>query len=105
MLELLDMSLKQAIEHRRSIYQLEQKSPISDARINEILEGAMKHVPSSFNSQSTRLVALIKAEHTKFWETVETILKAIVPENSWEHTAQRIAMFKGAYGTVSSRMR
>lgn len=95
------MSLKEAIAQRRSIYQLTKKSPIPDSKIQEILEAAIKHVPSSFNSQSSRLVVLLKADHDKFWNVVKDILNAIVPEDSWEHTLQRISGFEGGYGTVS----
>lgn len=96
----MDMSYKDAVLNRRTIYQLTNKSPISDEKIKEIVETAIKHVPSSFNSQSTRLVVLLKEEHSKFWQIVEDILKGIVPEDSWEHTAQRIAGFKNAYGSI-----
>ena len=94
------MSFKDAVVNRRTIYQLTNKSPIPDSKIQQIVEAAMKHVPSSFNSQSTRLVVLLKDEHTKFWSIVEEILKTIVPADNWEHTAQRINGFKGGYGSV-----
>lgn len=95
------MTLKDAVEHRRTIYQLTKKSTISDARIKEIVETAVKHVPSSFNSQSARLVVLLKDEHEKFWDIVRDILKGMVPEENWEHTGNRIAGFRNAYGSVS----
>lgn len=93
----------QAIENRRSIYTLTKKAPQSDARIREIVEAAIKHTPSTFNSQSSRLVVLLNEEHDKFWDTVIQILKAIVPADSWEHTGKRMDMFRGGYGTVCSR--
>lgn len=62
------LTLKEAVQHRRTIYQLTKKSPISDERIKEILNVAIKDVPSSFNSQSTRIIALFKDEHDKFWD-------------------------------------
>ena len=95
------MILKDAIEHRRTIYQLTKKSTIPESRIKEIVETAVKHVPSSFNSQSARLVLLLKDEHDKFWDIVRDILKGIVPEENWEHTGNRVAGFRNAYGTVS----
>lgn len=98
----MDMKFNEAVVHRRTIYQLQHKSPIPDKKIQEIVEAAVKHVPSSFNSQSTRVLVLLKDEHTKFWNIVEEILKGIVPENSWDHTAQRINGFKNGYGSVSA---
>lgn len=99
------MTFKDAVHNRRTIYQLTKKSTISDDKIKEIVTTAVKDVPSSFNSQSARLVVLLKEEHDKFWQIVEDVLRAHVPAEKWEHTGQRIAMFKGAYGTVRLALR
>lgn len=96
-------TLKEAVEARRTIYTLNKNAPVDDKRIEEIVTSAIKHVPSSFNSQSTRMVVLLKKDHDKFWEIVEEALKGIVPEDNWESTAGRIAGFKAGYGTVSLR--
>ena len=96
-------NFKEAVHNRRTIYQLTKKSTIPDSKLEEIFTTAIKDVPSSFNSQSARIVVLVKDDHDKFWNTLQDILKAIVPEDKWEHTANRIAMFSGAYGTVRSR--
>jgi hypothetical protein len=95
-------NFKDAAIARRSIYQLNKTSPIDEKKLEEILQSAIKHVPSSFNSQSARLVVLLKDEHDKFWDMVTGILKAHVPEDKWEHTGQRMNGFRNAYGTVSS---
>ena len=96
-------NFKEAVHNRRTIYQLTKKSTIPDSKLEEIFTTAIKDVPSSFNSQSARIVVLVKDVHDKFWNTLQDILKSIVPEDKWEHTANRIAMFSGAYGTVRSR--
>lgn len=90
-----------AVESRRTYYQLEGKSPISDARIQEIITHAIKHVPSSFNSQSTRIIFLAKEEHKKLWDITKDILKGIVPGAAFSTTEKKLDSFKGAYGTVS----
>jgi predicted oxidoreductase (fatty acid repression mutant protein) len=95
-----NMNFLDAVAHRRSIYALTKTSPISDDRIEEIVSKLVKDVPSSFNSQSSRLVLLLKDEHDKFWDIVRDALKAIVPEDKWEPTAGRIAGFRAGYGTV-----
>jgi hypothetical protein len=94
-------SFKDAVKNRRTIYQLTKKSPISDDRIKEIVTTAIEDVPSAFNSQSARLVVLLKAEHTKFWDIVTEILKAHVPADKWKPTGDRLEGFQNAYGTVS----
>ena len=95
------LTFKEAIENRRSIYQLTKKSPIDDKKIKEVAELVVKQVPSSFNSQSSRLVVLLGKDHDKFWQIVTDILKVHVPEDKWEHTGQRLGGFSGGYGTVS----
>jgi hypothetical protein len=99
------MSSKQFLEiakGRRSIYPLKKESVIDDKKIQEIVTEALLHVPSAFNSQTTRIVLLLKGEHDKLWDITTGVLKGIVPEASWSKTEQRMNMFAGAYGTVSS---
>lgn len=96
------IAFKEAVQRRRSVYQINKKSPIEDKRLEEIVRTALQEVPSSFNSQSTRLVVLVKDDHDKFWDIVKDILKAHVPEDKWESTGNRIQGFRNGYGTVSS---
>ena len=90
-----------AVKARRSHYPLKKESPISDKRIEEIVSQAILHAPSSFNSQSSRAVVLLKGEHDKLWDFAKTALKAIVPEAQYSTTEQKLNMFQGGYGTVS----
>lgn len=94
-------SFLEAIKNRRTIYQLNKDAPISDKQVVDIVNTAVKHVPSSFNSQSTRLVVLLNEDHDTFWGFVRDTLKPIVPEAQWGHTEARVAGFQAAYGTVS----
>lgn len=89
-----------AMAARRSIYPLKKESVISDAKIQEIIEQALLHVPSSFNSQSSRIVLLVKGEHDKLWDITKEVLKGVVPEDAYPKTEQRLNMFQAAYGTV-----
>lgn len=89
-----------AVKARRTYYPLSKDLPISKERIDEIVKTALANVPSSFNSQSNRVVVLHGAEHEKFWDIATGVLKAIVPADQWEGTAGKMAMFKGAAGSV-----
>lgn len=89
-----------AMHYRRSIYQLNNTSPISDDQIVSIANSVIQDVPSSFNSQSTRLVVLLHDEHVQFWNIVLECLRAIVPEGAFLKTEKRIAGFRNSYGTV-----
>lgn len=93
-------TLQQAAELRRSIYALNKDLPISAEQIDDIVKHAVKHTPSSFNSQSSRLVVLHGAEHEKLWELTKDALRAIVPAESFEPTENKLNMFKAAAGTV-----
>ena len=93
-------SFAAATKERRSIYSINKKAPVDDKKIEEIARSAIKDVPSSFNSQSARLVVLLKDEHDKFWDIVTEILKVHVPEDKWEHTGSRLAGFRAGDGTV-----
>ena len=45
----------EAVKGRRTIYALSSESTIPDEKIQEIVAEAVKHAPSSFNSQSSRV--------------------------------------------------
>src|SRR5699024_8867239 len=68
-------AFQNAIETRRTIYSLDKEISISDKEVENIIEHAVKHVPSSFNSQSTRIVLLLNDNHDKFWEITKEALK------------------------------
>jgi hypothetical protein len=92
----------EAVKDRRTYYQLNKEAPISDKQITDIAEKAVLHVPSSFNSQSTRLVVLLNKDHDTFWEFVLEVLKPLTPEEQFPKTEQKINGFKAAKGTVSA---
>ncbi|NLY47729.1 MAG: nitroreductase family protein [Clostridiales bacterium] len=93
-------SFKQMIEDRRSYYAINKTSPISDQEIKEIIEHAVKYVPSAFNSQSARVVLLLGENHDKLWEITRETLRKIVPADAFESTEKKMDAFKNGYGTV-----
>jgi predicted oxidoreductase (fatty acid repression mutant protein) len=88
------------IKERRTYYALNKEAPTSDDRIIELVRDAILHMPSAFNSQSARLIVLLKADHDKFWELVKEVLKPIVPTEVFPTTEKKINKFKAGYGTV-----
>lgn len=92
--------LQQAAETRRSVYALNKNLPLPAAEVAEMVKHAVLHTPSSFNSQSTRVVVLFGAEHEKLWQFAEDALRAIVPAEKFEPTQQKLDMFKAAAGSV-----
>ncbi|KAI9740435.1 MAG: hypothetical protein M1834_005015 [Cirrosporium novae-zelandiae] len=91
--------LIQSWESRHTIYQLSNSSTISDEKIKEVAEKALLNVPSSFNSQSTRLVILLKKDHEQLWDFTKEILKPIVGEG-FAATEAKLNGFRAAYGTI-----
>ncbi|KAI1197218.1 Nitroreductase-like protein [Nemania serpens] len=96
----MSATLLEAFKARRSFYQLNKELPISTDKITSIVQENLIQAPSSFNSQSNRVLVLYGAEHDKLWDITSDVLKQIVPADSWEATAQRNAGFKAAAGTV-----
>lgn len=90
----------EAVKHRRSIYGISKQSDISDEKIEEIVQDAVLHTPSSFNSQSARIVLLLGSNHDKLWELTTKTLKGIVPADKFEPTKEKMDAFKNGYGTV-----
>jgi predicted oxidoreductase (fatty acid repression mutant protein) len=90
-----------AVKGRRTYYELEPKSTISDDRIQEIVKETMFHTPSTFNSQSTRSVVLLGSDHVRLWnDIVKPAVKAVMPAEFWPTTEQKLTGFQNSYGTV-----
>lgn len=91
----------EAIKHRRSYYELSGESTISDKEIIEIVQSVVKHVPSAFNSQTTRIVILFNEKHKRLWDIAKEVLRAIVPEEKFPATKNKIEKsFQSGYGTI-----
>lgn len=90
----------QAVKDRHTYYDLKAESPIPDSRIEEIVKTAITSLPSSFNSQSARLVLLYGDHHKKLWDITKDTLFSIIPEAQQESTGARIAGFRNAYATI-----
>lgn len=89
-----------AVQNRRSIYQIGSDSPINDTRIIEIVGQMVKHTPSSFNCQSARAVVLFGEHHKKLWNIVLQTLLSVVESEKKAQTEQKIQGFAAGHGTV-----
>ncbi len=90
----------EAIKNRRSIYAIDKNVKISEEKIEEIINFAVKHTPSSFNSQSARVVVLFGEQHDKVWNITRETLRKIVPAENFSDTDQKMNLFGSGYGTV-----
>ena len=89
------------INKRRTIYALGRNVEQSPEYLTDLIQHAIKHSPSSFNSQSSRAVILFNAEHEKFWEFVKEKLKVYAKdEEGAAKTNAKINSFAAGVGTV-----
>lgn len=99
-------SLLEIVKARRTYYDLKGESPVSDDVIERIVHDSVLHVPSSFNTQTSRMVLLLKEEHKKVWDIAIAAMEDLVaaghvPKEMYEnHTKPKLNKFKDAYGTV-----
>lgn len=89
-----------AVKERRSYYAISKESDITDQQIEELIANAIKYAPTSFNSQSGRVVLLLGGNHDKLWNITEAALREIVPKKDFGPTAQKMEGFRNGYGTV-----
>lgn len=91
---------------RRTHYALGRKAPVPDSEVVSLVNEAILHIPSSFNTQSTRLVVTLGADHEKVWDIAVDAMKGLVaagavPQETFDtQTKPKLDSFKAAYGTV-----
>lgn len=89
-----------AIKERRSYYNISDKSTLEDDRLVEMIGELIKHVPSSFHSQSQKVVILLHDEHKKLWDITREALRQIVPAEKFASTDAKMNAFQAGYGTI-----
>ncbi|HQV24189.1 MAG TPA: nitroreductase family protein [Acinetobacter sp.] len=88
------------IKTRRTIYAIGKNLSVDQGTIEQTIREAVKHSPSSFNSQTSRVVTLYGASHTKFWEIVRETLRKMVPAEAFANTSAKIDSFSAGFGTA-----
>jgi uncharacterized protein len=96
----VDKDFNSAIKNRRSIYGINKEVSISKEKIHEIIDYAVMHTPSAFNSQTARLVVLFGDHHDKLWDITKETLRKIESADKFESTEEKLNSFKSGYGTV-----
>ncbi len=88
------------IQMRRSRYDLTSKSTLPKEEVLKLIQTCVKHAPSPFNSQSTRVLLLCGARHKQFWDIARHELQQICPPEKFAPTEKKLAAFSAAYGTI-----
>ncbi len=92
---------KEALSHRRTYYSIDDNSPIADREIEDILRFALTHVPSAFNSKTTRMVLMLGKQHDRLWEIVLDTLRGLVGGESFKSSEAKVrGAFAAGYGTI-----
>ncbi len=94
------MDYLESVKQRRSVYDLGKDIDLFDQELINLIKYNLKYTPSSYNSQSQRVLLLLNHHHDKFWNTVMAALRDIVPEDKFPRTENKINGFKNAYGTI-----
>lgn len=97
----MEKTFMEAIKNRRSIYALSNEIIVSEEKIEEIVRDAIKHTPSAYNSQSTRIIILFGEHHKKLWQFTLKELKKLTNEEQFAETEKKVnGAFASGYGTV-----
>ncbi len=94
------MSFLDKIKQRRTIYAIGKNLSVDQKAIEETIQEAVRHSPSSFNSQTSRVVTLFGESHTQFWNIVRETLRQIVPAEAFAGTDAKISSFAAGFGTA-----
>ncbi len=88
------------LKKRRTQYALGRTLAHDRQAIEALIKEAMRHTPSSFNSQSSRAVILFGAQSERYWKLVEDALRPIVPKEGFDRTIAKLQGFAAGVGTV-----
>lgn len=95
------MTYLQALQARRSNYDLSATSSLSDHELEQLLADALLLSPTGFNSQSGRIVLLLKEKHELFWDLViQAIEKEIGNTPAFAQSQAKITKLRNSYGTI-----
>lgn len=97
----MEKNFSEALKNRRTYYKIINQSPITNYDIECIVNTAVLHVPSAFNSQTTRVVLLLGESHKKLWQITKDVLKKIVSAKAFVKAEEKIDhSFACGYGTL-----
>lgn len=97
----MNRTFREALQHRRSYYALGSERLVDCTEVEEMVEFALTHVPSAFNSQSSRIAVLMGSAHRRFWQIVKDTLQTQIPSEVFVKTEKKINQsFASGYGTL-----
>jgi len=88
------------LKTRRTQYALGRDVTLSKEALTTLIQDAIKHSPSSFNSQSSRALVLFGEENQKLWRLAVDEVRKVAPAEGFEKTEAKLASFAAGVGTV-----
>jgi uncharacterized protein len=89
-----------SIRKRRTQYSLGRSLALTHSQVVELIQEAVRHAPSSFNSQSARVVILFGAQSDLFWNIVKETLRRVTAPDAFARTEKKMSGFAAGAGTV-----
>lgn len=89
-----------ALKQRRTQYSLGRNLSASKEELTALIQDAIKHSPSSFNSQSSRAIILFGAESEKVWQIAVDEVRKVAPAEGFDKTEAKLNSFAAGVGTV-----
>ncbi|KAK4688946.1 uncharacterized protein P7C73_g1164, partial [Tremellales sp. Uapishka_1] len=96
-----------AITSRRSHYQIGPGCALPHETLNSLISMAVKHTPSMFNMQATRVIILYGEHHRYLWELCEESLPSSTltmrPNVAFQHfpkVQDKLEILKNGHGTI-----
>lgn len=96
----MNSPLIESLKKRRSQYALGRNVSLDKDALTGLIEDAIRHTPSSFNSQSSRAVILFGEQSVKFWALAKEALAKVVPAEAFAQTRAKLDGFAAGAGTV-----
>jgi predicted oxidoreductase (fatty acid repression mutant protein) len=84
---------------RRTHYALAAESTLSDEELLEVVQKAVKHTPTAFNSQSARAVLVLGDKHRQLWDVIfEGYRQTLADDSASDYQKQHKALSSQAVG-------
>ena len=96
----MNNALIDSIKKRRTQYCLGKILPLSQEDTELLIKEAVRLSPSSFNSQSSRVVILFGHQSDKLWSITKETLRKMLPAEAFPATEAKMSAFAAGAGTV-----
>lgn len=85
---------------RRTQYALGRDVSHTKEALTTLIQEAIKHAPSSFNSQSSRALVLFGEESQKLWRLAIEEVRKVAPAEGFDKTEAKLNSFAAGVGTI-----